>query len=241
MPHLAPAKRAASEDNLAVIILAAGLAHGVKKHGSPSLLAAPGGKTLILQQIETIVAEFPHADIVVVTGYQADKVHAILPDFVRVAENEHYEDTNAARSAGMALRVFPCARRALIIHGDMCFDRECLRQLASAESAILVTENLAEDVVGVNCPHGRVTSFAFGQTPKWAQVAFLAGGAFAEFRKLCYNRKNDKLFTFEILNRLVESGHAIQSHHIISKKLLEINTPNATKRTSPSAITTARN
>lgn len=213
------------QSELTVVIATAGLGRRMKSYGPKALIEVSGKQTILGRQLALVKARFPQADVVVVAGFEAERVAKVLPPGVRLVENEHYEETNAARSVVMALRASSC-RRALVLHGDLVFNDRTLEGLPEDRSCVLVDTKgqIRETEVGCNVVGGLVTHFEFGLPARWCQIMHLAGRELALFRKLASGSARRRHFSFEVLNDLLEQDgalHAVEPHGM---KIVEVDT-----------------
>jgi hypothetical protein len=70
----------------------------MRKFGPKSLLRLTAGTTLLDAQLAAVGRFLPGAQSVVVTGFEAERVHKELPPGVMAVENELYDDFNVGRS-----------------------------------------------------------------------------------------------------------------------------------------------
>lgn len=212
----------AKNNDLTVIIPAAGLGRRMKSYGPKSLVELANGQTVIARQLELIKVTFPTSDVVVVVGYEADKLCKHLPQYVRTVENELYEYTNVSRSIELALRASRC-KRALIIFGDLVFDRELLGNIMPLRDSFVVVENQngRQHEVGVNIVDEKAACFSYGLEHQWAHIAYLTGKELEIFKKVASQKEKRKHFAFEILNDVIDRGGQITVKHTNSS-LVEI-------------------
>ena len=112
------------EDPITVIIAAAGAGRRMKSYGPKPLLNIKG-KTILSRQLEHIKLKFPNANILLVCGFEADRVMDQVHGDIITLENENYQDTNITRSVSIALRAMQ-SDRVLIICGDLVFSKGAL-------------------------------------------------------------------------------------------------------------------
>lgn len=191
---------------LSVVIPAAGLGRRMKSYGPKALIEIARHETIISRQIAIIRECLPTADIVVVVGFEADKIARLLPSDIMVVENENYAQTNVARSLEIGLRACP-ARASLIVYGDLVFNRATLRNIRLDRSQIWIDTKgsfHAASTVGVNVHEGKVVHYAYGLPTKWAQIALLTGLELHLFRTLLARQDYRRHYGFEILLELVD-------------------------------------
>ena len=91
---------------LSVIIPAAGMGHRMKSYGPKCLLPANNKDTILQKIVKNIQREYPYSDIVVVTGFESEKVIRSLPHNIRIVENHAYETTNTGESIRIGITGF---------------------------------------------------------------------------------------------------------------------------------------
>lgn len=121
------------------IILAAGVGSRLRPltEDRPKCLLEVGGRTLIDRQLQTL-ARLGVADVIVVVGYQSDRIRRHLGNQVRYLENERYEHTNSLYSLWLARENL--ASSALILNSDVLAAPVIFERLleSRAPDAILV-------------------------------------------------------------------------------------------------------
>lgn len=226
MRNTAPAKTTHSQiKDLTVIILAAGDGRRVKSYGSKSLYQV-GETNLINHQIKVFREKYPNLfDIIAVLGFEADKVARTLPKDVRMVDNENYLDNNTARSIALGLRAAR-SDNVFFVYGDILFDILLLTNFG-IKSAVGVDKvgKIENTKVGVTLEEDRVSHFAYGLPPKWAQVGFFIGKELDLIRKVVYDRANDSLCGFEVFNKVLEKGGKVHMAEVPPAAILrEFNT-----------------
>lgn len=192
---------------LTIIIPAAGQGKRMKSFGPKALIELDHQQTLLGRQLRILKGRFPGADVVVVVGFEGERIVRSLPEGVRVVENENYTDTNVARSLGLALRASSC-EAALLVYGDLVFTTAVFAAVPSEGSWVLVDNKgqFGDLEVGCVVQDGMVTNFSYGLPKKWAQVAMLAGRELTLFRAAVSAAHRKRLFGFEILNKVIDAG-----------------------------------
>lgn len=188
--------------NLNIIIPAAGLGRRMKSYGSKCLISL-GKETVIERQIRIIKEVFPHSNIYVVMGFEYEKVKKSLPSDIRCVKNSKYETTNVAYSINAALKNIKRGP-VMIIYGDLIFNNAALESVQMQSSNLLIYNQNREDEVGVHAINNEVVCLDYGLPNKWGHIAFLNLNERLAFEK--YAIENDKLFTFEIFNKIINNG-----------------------------------
>lgn len=212
-------------NDITIIIPAAGLGRRMRSYGPKALIEVSAKQTVIARQLAVLKSCFPQADVVVVVGFEAERVVRTLPAGIRVVENEHYDVTNVARSLQLGLRSSNC-QRALIVYGDLVFNKETFDGLPLEKSSILIDSQgqLRDFEVGCNVVDGVVTHFSYGLDTKWGQIAMLTGNELGLFRKYTSSPDKRKHFGYEILNEMLEHDAEFLAFDPPGMKIVEIDT-----------------
>jgi len=155
------------------------------------------GETILDSQIRTLRKIFPVCEIIAITGYDGDR---ILDYPIKVVENERFEETNAVRDICLALRV-ASYQNLLILNNNIYFN-EAAVDIFSHESRVLVKSGKNRTDVGC-VVQGNVLNFVYGMDPRWEEITFISYKDMPIFRDFCANRRNEKMFLHEALNKLV--------------------------------------
>jgi hypothetical protein len=211
--NTAPAKQSlATTKDLTAIILCAGKGRRTSSIGSKSLVRI-NETNLINHQINALRSKFPNIfDIIVVLGFEADKIFRALPPGVRAVENENFETTNISRSIAMGLRA-SSSENIFLIYGDVLFDAEAFSNFTQ-NSCVGIDSfgRIDESKIGVTIENHRVAHFAYGlDEQKWSQLSFMRGKELDLLRKITYNRDSDPLCGYEILNKVLQKGGKIEA------------------------------
>ena len=221
----APIKKGKRQEvnQLSVIIPAAGTGRRMKSYGPKCLLHSKGDMSIIEQIVDNALNVYPMADMIVVVGFEADKVIQILPFSTRVIENQLYNETNVVESIRLALNNV-ITDSALFIYGDLIFNVETIRNIADDKSCAIVDSknNFKSEEIGVTIVDNNITNFAYGLDTKWAQIIFLTGKELEIFRELCFDRKRNKMYPFEIFNLVIDRGGVIEAREPKDMKIKEV-------------------
>jgi len=197
---------------LTVIIPVAGIGHRMKSYGPKCLLKANQKETILQKAISNIKREYPYSDIIVVVGFESEKVMKTLPHDVRVIENNKYEETNIVESIRIGINA-SANKKLLIVYGDLVFNVYSIRNLTSSGSCVVVDSQsrFRDEEIGVTVVDGDVTNFAYGLTSKWCQIAYFEDTPFDALKDLCSDKRRNKLYPFELFNIIINSGFSIKA------------------------------
>lgn len=184
------------------IIPAAGLGKRMKSLGPKSLIEI-GGRSLIEHQLYWINHYYPGAKVVVVGGFEANKLFNALPSNILKIENERYEETNVARSIGLGLRVTE-DDPVCIIYGDLYLNKWALSNQINRSTLVLDRENGAMKDEEVGCTFSkRAEHLSFDLPNKWGQIAYFTDNELKLLKRACWNIEKYSLYGFEIINEII--------------------------------------
>ncbi len=195
-------KRAATK--MSIIILAAGEGKRMKSYGVRSLISV-GGMSIIDRQLTLIGDAYPSVEIVVVAGFEANKLRSSLPSTVRVVENENYTITGAVRSLHLAFGVTQ-GNIIGIIHGDLVFNKYALPPVIKESMIIVDKQNglMKTDEIGcILSHHEEVEKFDAIHNLKWGQIAFLMGRELELCKKFAANPDKFNHPSYQVLDNIV--------------------------------------
>ena len=192
------------DDNIVFIILSAGVGNRMRSYG-PKCLFKTSEETILDKQISIIKSNFPQNEIILVVGFEANKVIKKISDDIRVVENQLYQTTNSSESLRLAVNN-SVSDKIFFIHGDLIFNKEIFDSLDFSRSFVLVdSKNQIEDnEVGITIVNNKATFFSYGLDTKWCQMAYIRGKEFSILKSLYNKPGKDKLYTFEMLNMIIE-------------------------------------
>ena len=195
-----------SYDKVSVIIPAAGMGRRMKSYG-PKPLIKIGNSTIIKNQIGLIQSYIPGSEIILISGFKADKLMNETPSHIIKIENEGYEETNVVKSIGMGLRA-STRPNALVIYGDLVFNAAALQSLVLSESSLIANVGTMGDreVGCVINEYDMVENIMYDLPQKWGQIAFFCRKELKLLKEMCWDRKNHKKFGFEIINSIIDKG-----------------------------------
>ena len=225
--------RGKKSQRYSIIIPSAGMGKRMRSYGPKSLIKVTPDKNIIDNQIEIINKNFNNHEVILVCGFEADKLMNNTPDNIVKIENENYEKTNVVRSIGLGLRA-ATSDKVLIIYGDLVFNEETIKNLKPETSSLVVdsSSTMKDDEVGCNISNHNVEQMLPDIDNKWAQIAFLIGDELEMLKKISWNRDKSHYFGFEAMNEIIEKGGKFKSLSPQGMKITDVD--------SSKDLTTAR-
>jgi len=209
-----------------IVIPTAGLGHRMKCYGAKSLLPIKGEITLLQYQID-MIHKHMRCDprIIVVTGFQADKVMNHLPSNVICVENENYETTNVTRSIGMGLRA-SVTNNVVVMYGDLVFNKYALGFSMTEGSVLLVDNNgtMTSNEVGCIVVNNQIERLWYDLPQKWGQIAMLTDNELRLAKAICWHKSFANCFGFEVINEIIKRGGKFTVNRPHKLKINDIDT-----------------
>jgi|TARA_Y100000310_G_scaffold270418_1_gene284226 choline kinase len=221
-----------SVGSLDILIPAAGLGKRMKSYGPKSLITIKYGQSILERQLYLIDNAFKDYSLVLVCGFQADKLMELSPPEIIKVENELYEDTNVCRSIGLGLRSIPQTERLLIINGDLVFTENTIGSLSYDQSCVFVSnQSMGDGEVGciINSKNN-LENLMYDLPTKWCQIAYFEGEELEILKDVVWDRNNKKLFTFEVINKIIDRGGMFKCVDNPAVRVVDVDTSKDIKR-----------
>jgi choline kinase len=213
-----------------IIIPAAGKGTRMMSYGIKSLIKIRN-ETIIDRQLRLIKQTFRNYEVILVCGFQADKLMNYTPNDIIKVENELYGHTNVVRSIGMGLRA-ATTNNVVIMYGDLVFNKETLHVPFDNDSIAIVTNTMSKDEVGCIENKGFIEHFCYDLPLRWAQIVYLTGAELELMKKMTWDRSKSKMFGFEILNSMIDKGAVIKAVKPKKCKVMDIDSSKDITRAS---------
>ena len=189
-----------------VIIPSAGIGRRMKSYGCKSLLNIKNDK-LIDIQIKCIENVIPSKEIILITGFDSDRLMSQSPQNIIKIENEKYYENNVARSISIGLRATKENDHVLIIFGDILLNQYAIEKINFQESSIIISKDMSDNEVGCNINQKNYLEYMMFDLPnKWGHIIYLTSRELTLFKKIIWNKQTDKKFCFEIINEVINQG-----------------------------------
>jgi len=206
-----------------IIIPAAGMGRRMKSYGPKALLPIDNKTSILSRQLEMIKTIFPHSNVIVVCGFEANKLMKACPDNTIQIENENHEQCNVVRSIGMGLRA--CTTdNVVIIYGDLVFNYRALEVLNVQRSSLLTGKKvMKEEEVGcVVNEQQEIEHMMYGLPIRWGQIGFFTSKELAMLKRICWNSENYRMFGFEAINQIISARGKFKSCENDEVKVIDV-------------------
>jgi len=207
-----------------VIIPSAGIGRRMKSYGCKSLLHIKNEK-LIDIQIKNIKDTIPNNDIILITGFDSERLINNSPKDIIKIENEKYYENNVVKSINIGLRATKNNNHVLILFGDILLNDKTLEKIDFSKSCIIISNNMEDGEVGCNInTNGCLEYMMFDLPNKWGHIIYLTNKELVLFKKIISNKFTDKKFCFEIINEVVNQGGKFKCIQHKDIKVMDIDT-----------------
>lgn len=205
-----------------IVIPAAGAGTRMKSYG-PICLLKIGNETLLARQLRLINQTFNQAEVIVVGGFEAQKVKRELPKGVSFVENKYYAQTNVVHSISLGLTK-TTTDRVLVVYGDLVFNPQTLKIPIYNKSSLVLCDTMKRDEVGCIVHNNTVFNMMYDLQPKWAQIAFLTGYELSEFKRLVTTKSCARMLGFEIMNHIITNNGTFHATQPKQAKVIDVDT-----------------
>jgi choline kinase len=197
------------EEPVSFIIPCAGSGKRMKSYGVKSLISL-GSETIIDRQIRLIKSFFLNPQIIVICGFEGNRLMNALDQDICLIENTDYENTNVVKSIAIGLRA-AIHYNTFIIKGDLVFNEDIFNDLKFNNSFTFTSNKMNDREVGCNF-NSTLEYIMYDLENKWSQMLYLNKKDTKIIQKLCFNSDNHHKFLFEIVNLMVDMGSKIKIH-----------------------------
>jgi len=210
-------------EKYSIIIPAAGMGYRMRSYGPKPLIRIGLDQNIIQRQIRIIKNNFVNYEIILVAGFESDKLMKNTPDFLIKVENENYETSNVIRSIGMGLRA-ATSDKVLIIYGDLVFNEETISNLRLEKSSVVIdeSETMGKEEVGCNIDDGSIAQMLPDIPNKWGQISFFVEKELSLLKKVSWDRNKSHYFGFEAINEIIDRGGEFKATSPVGAKIIDI-------------------
>lgn len=202
------------------IIIASEITKGMKSVGPKSLLRLKKTLSIIEYQILELKKYYPGIRITVSVGFESEKMIRVLDKYrVDVLYNEDFNSSNQAKSVIDYINKYE-ANNLLVIHSGILFKHKLGSLNVNSPSCLYMLDKNKTNF-NIGCNGLSEMSYLFFDLPeKWSECVFFNKQAIANIVTIAKNKEIKQLYTFELINMLIESGlyftrNTISKNHIM--------------------------
>jgi len=199
------------------------MGHRMKSYGPKSLIQLnTPNHTILNNQLKVIKKLFQKYIVILICGFQSDKIMNDVPQNIIVIENERYLTTNVVRSLSIGLRA-TTGKHVLIVDGDLVFNYYALNCNFDESCMIIDNGTMSSDGVGCIVQNDYVENMSYDLDNKWGQIVYLTGKELDLFKCFCWDSNNEKKFGYEGLNEVIKQGGKFKAIYPRHSKIIHIN------------------
>lgn len=206
-------------NNINILLLASEITKGMKSIGPKCLLKLSSNISILDYQIKQAKATFKNANIIVLTGFEGDKVKRHIENNysnTTVVCDQQYAYSNQTNAILTAIQNIQYLDNLLIVGSGILFKH--YPKIKSCNKSILFYLNKDKDNFNIGSSDKEDTQYLFYGLPNtWAECVFLNGKAI-EFLLSLNKNIFGQLYLFETINKLLEVNHINFSSQVIDKK-----------------------
>jgi len=207
-----------------VILLCGGEGLRMKTYGVKSLIQLNNEHTIISRQLELIQNTISPKEIIIVGGFEAERLFNKTPTNILKVENEKFAETNVCRSLGIGLRI-TSTEFIVVIHGDLVFTQNALTFPLSRSLLIADNNYMNQEEVGMTICDGEVEHLYYDLPKKWGQIATYTRRELKLLRGICYNSDKFRLYGFEVINEIMNKGGRFFAYENENIRMVDVDSP----------------
>lgn len=196
------------EKKYSILIPAANISNRMKKYG-PKPLIKIFDKTILDLQIKILDKIIKNYEIIIVGGFEYDKIKILNSSKIFTVENKDYEETNVVYSMGLGLK-YCNTDNVIIIYGDLIFNEFAINTIRE-ESSIIISNTMKDSDIGCIIHNQMLVQMFYGIENKWSQIAYFREKELEIIKNYCSNYNNYKCFGFEAINYCIENEGKIKA------------------------------
>lgn len=172
------------------------------KRGYKNIPLTPINETqsLINQQIEIIKDNYKDNEIIIISGFEHDKVVSHISNLgykdVRIAENKDYKESNVLDGWRFALNI-AIVKDTYIIHGDRLFDESYLKEKSRATHTFVHDFDKNNYDLGLLYENDNFINMSYGLPNVWSEIIFISKNDINIFKDTINEYKSRKIYSIE--------------------------------------------
>jgi len=221
--------------DVCVIIYGSRFGDQMRSFGPKYLYKDKFGKPILETQIKSIKDVYPKAEIILVGGYEIEKTLRYKTDDIRIVENQLFNETNEVEDLRLALNNTN-KKHVITISSDLIFNKYAIQNITVNPSLVFDTKSqLVNSDLGITCVDRQVERIDLLLEKKWCHISYFESKHLNALKRMC-KKANNKLFLFEIINKMINEGyifHGVEPNSMLIKK---IQTPDNLRKLSQQCV-----
>lgn len=193
------------DSDLSVIIIGSKANHKMKSYGPPSLIKDKNNQSILEVQLQSLQSEFSKVEIILVGGFDFDKLLKFKSEKLRLVENQQYHLSNDIEDLRLGINN-SIYENILVLYSDIYISNGVLSDITKKSTLVIDKNNrLTENDAGVTIVDNHPTILSIGiGNPKWTKIAYFTEKENKLLRQFIANRDNGKLFLWEAINFILD-------------------------------------
>ena len=202
--HITTVRASKKINNLSIVILGGTILNRMNIHGCQPMFTI-GNEYLINHQYNILSSYYKNSEIILATGFQADRIYRKINLPLKFIENQLHETTSSVEDLRLALNIIPESNSILVVPGDLYFDISAAEAMSSQNQSFLLIDKRdgVQNEAGVIFNDKYVESINFGLEPLWTGLFYIKE---VDQLRTIITRRNNKLCMFEIIDKLIGRG-----------------------------------
>lgn len=225
--HITATRKKGKEysDNISFVIMAGGIPYGAKSLGVRSLYSVDD-RTLIDIQVETIRTVFGGAEIIIVSGFESNRLVGARPNHTRIVENQMYVEYNEIEEMRLAINN-ATTNSIVFLPADCLFNLHTISKIDYSVSCAWIgfKNKISKTELGCNITDRDINHIDYGLENKFTNIFHLTGKELDKARQICKKSENKTWFAFEVLNSIIKNGGVIKRLDYTMSEIVKINKP----------------
>lgn len=209
-----------------VVLLCSEITRGMKSYGpKATILLGKRKEPLIIKQIKQILRFYERCNIHIVVGFGNQKIQKIIHEYdfdckINFIEHNDYENHN---NGGALIRgLSECCSDTLFVNNGIILSQ----QISSDKCCLPIVsgKNIDEFSIGSTINDGIVQNLFYDLDNRWSELIFIPSSHIDLIKKIIKPQQDKlcKMFTFEIINYLIDKDVTFVSENIQDQKLQKI-------------------
>lgn len=180
-------------------------------------------ETLLQKQVKTILSVFPHADIIVVCGEDAESIYRKNKiKNVRYVENQIYNNSGQCKSLFLGM-IASKSDNIVVISGDIYFSAADIALINKKQSSLFVKKDKIDNdtKIGVVIDDNKVSTISYNLPNRWNEITVFTGYELEELKELLNNKIKHNWFVYETINFILNKRGEFYTKF---SNIIEINT-----------------
>lgn len=209
-------------EKINAIIVASEITRGMKSIGPKSLLKVKKTLSIVEYQILELKKHYPGINVTVSVGFESEKMIKVLEKYkVNILHNEDFVSSNQVKAILDYVKEYD-ETNLLVIHSGVLFKQK-FGILNNRSPSCLYMLDKHKVNFNIGCNGLSEMSYLFFDLPeKWSECVFFDQQTIRNIMDLSKKREIKQLYTFELINMLIEVGQHFSRTTIKKNNIMKV-------------------